>query len=297
MVDAASAAPGLASRILRAAPTRLFLYLVAMGGVASVLSMGTRALLDRTSLSHEVRFDVFVAVFLPAMVGTYVGLVRWLERRRVTELRGPGALRELAQGFAIGAALFSVTIGIIAALGGYAVVGRASPAVLLGAVAMTVESGVFEEILFRGVLFRVLEEWLGTWAALVLSSAFFGLAHLQNEHATLWAALAIALEAGTMLAGAYLLTRRLWLAIGLHAAWNFTQGAIFGVAVSGTTDTKGLLVSEPRGPDWLSGGAFGAETSVVAMSVCSVAAALMLRAGFQRYGVVAPSWVRRRARA
>ena len=71
-------------------------------------------------------------------------------------------------------------------------------------------------------------------------------------------------------------TGRVWLPIGLHLAWNFTQGGIFGVAVSGTNLAPGLLVSRFSGPEWLSGGLFGAEASIVSVVVCLAGAAYFL---------------------
>jgi membrane protease YdiL (CAAX protease family) len=202
-------------------------------------------------------------------------------------------VRELGWGLLVGAGLFSTTIGLIAALGGYSIDGVEPVSVLAAPAAMGIVSGITEEIVTRGVLFRILEEWLGTWAALVISSAFFGIAHIGNPHATVWSALAIAAEAGTMLAAAYMVTRRLWLAIGIHAAWNFTQGGIFGVAVSGAA-MKGLFRSTMHGPSWLSGGEFGAEASALAVLVCGTAATLLLLRA-QRLGrFMEPSWVRRR---
>ena len=81
---------------------------------------------------------------------------------------------------------------------------------------------------------------------------------MLNPEATWIAVLCIAVEAGVLLAAAYITTRRLWLPIGLHFAWNFTQGGIFGVPVSGFR-VRGLLKSTLTGPELLSGGAFGAE--------------------------------------
>jgi hypothetical protein len=107
---------------------------------------------------------------------------------------------------------------------------------------------------------------------------FFGFAHLANPHGTVLAAVAIALEAGILLAAAYLNGRALWLPIGIHAGWNFTQGGIFGVAVSGGK-VEGWLHGKLTGPWWLSGDEFGAEASVVAVVVClSLAIPLLLRA-------------------
>lgn len=101
--------------------------------------------------------------------------------------------------------------------------------------------------------------------------------HLLNPNATLVAAVAITLEAGVRLAAACLLTGRLWLSMGVHFAWNFTQGGIFGAAVSGQAST-GLLRSLLQGPALLTGGDFGAEASAVAVVVCGLFGAYVKRA-------------------
>ncbi len=95
----------------------------------------------------------------------------------------------------------------------------------------------------RGVLFRIVEESLGSWIALALSAALFGALHAFNPGATLTSSIAIALEAGVLLAAVFMVTRRLWMVIGLHTAWNFTEGGVFGASVSGG-DAHGMLASQ-----------------------------------------------------
>jgi membrane protease YdiL (CAAX protease family) len=226
----------------------------------------------------------------------YRAYVKLIERRRGIEFGARGALRELGSGLVIGAALFSATIGVLAALGLYTVQGWRDPVVLIAPLAVSVGAGVVEELLFRGVIFRIIEASLGTWIALVISAALFGLVHLGNPNASWLAAAAISLEAGIMLAAAYVLTRRLWLPIGIHAAWNFTQGGIFSVAVSGGK-TDGLLVANLNGPSWLTGGEFGAEASVVAMFWCTALGVWLLVLAARRGQFVAPFWKRAPANA
>ena len=131
-----------------------------------------------------------------------------------------------------------------------------------------------------------------------MSGVVFGLLHLTNPDGSLWGAIAIALEAGLSFALLYSLTRSRWVVMGAHAAWKLTQGMIFGAVVSGSGNTGlGLLVSEPVGPAWLSGGSFGPEASPVTVSVMLVwtvgLAVLLVR----RRLVVAPLWLRRRRAA
>jgi hypothetical protein len=114
-------------------------------------------------------------------------------------------------------------------------------------------------------------------SSVVVSSLFFGLTHLINGNATLWGALAIAVEGGAMLAVAYTVTQSLWLPIGLHFAWNFLQGGVFGTAVSGAAAEPGLLRTVLSGPEALTGGSFGPEAGLFALLCCGVVTALLLR--------------------
>lgn len=205
----------------------------------------------------------------------YVGRI---EKRPVAELSRAGMWRELGAGALLGASLFTIVIAVLAAAGAYRIAGQGAVAGALAMLAASAGTAVVEEIVFRGIVFRLVESATGTLVAVLVSATIFGALHALSPHPTPLGLVAIVLEAGILLAGAYVLTRRLWLAIGLHAAWNFTQGGVFGTAVSGTA-SNGLLTGTLDGPEWLTGGAFGPEGSVVSIVVCLVAAAaLFLRA-------------------
>jgi membrane protease YdiL (CAAX protease family) len=233
------------------------------------------------------------ALLLTAIVlGAYWAYVRIVERRAVTELSSSHVVSELGGGLLLGALLFSACIGILAAFGVYQITGNNGWMIMLGSVPGFILTGVLEETLIRGVVFRILEKSLGSWLALAISAVIFGVLHLLNPGATILNAAAISIEGGVLLAAAFMLTRRLWLCIGIHIAWNFTQGGIFSVAVSGG-QSKGLLQSRMVGPDWLTGGSFGAEASVVALGVCAAAGIVLLVLAIRKGNVVAPFWVGR----
>jgi uncharacterized protein len=226
--------------------------------------------------------------------GCYWLFVHYVERRPFADFARGGAAKEAALGALIGATLFSAVVAVMAGLGDYHVLGLHSPIVLLPVFGMALISGVGEEILLRGVFFRYAEDWLGSWAALALSAAIFGALHIGNPNATLLAAFAIAIEAGVMLAAIYMITRRLWAAMGLHFAWNFVQGGVYGIAVSGN-GTKGLLNAKTSGSELITGGSFGAEASLPAMVIATSAGIAMLVHAHRKGRFVAPRWVRRRA--
>jgi membrane protease YdiL (CAAX protease family) len=216
-----------------------------------------------------------------ALVAIYAGLVRSLERRAPREL-APRALQALA-GILLGLALFSSVFALLHAVGVARWQGVSARFDVIPMLAAAMLAGVGEELTFRGGLFRILEERLGTAWALALSAAVFGLLHALNPGATIVSTAAVALEAGVLLAAAYALTRNLWFPIGLHLGWNFTEGGVFGVSVSGGSAGKGMLSVALAGPRLLTGGRFGPEASLIAIAVCLAVAiallALALRAG------------------
>jgi membrane protease YdiL (CAAX protease family) len=230
------------------------------------------------------------ALLLSAIVlGSYWAYVRIVEKRPVTELSRPRMFRELGAGVLLGAFLFCLTVGVLAMLGVYQVTGSNGWTAMLATVPGFILSGVLEEVVMRGIVFRILEQSLGSWIALAISAAIFGMLHLLNPGATVLNAVAVMVEAGVLLAAAYMLTRRLWFCIGIHIAWNFTEGGIFSAGVSGG-HTKGLLQAKLAGADWLTGGAFGAEGSVVAVAICAAAGILLVAKAVRKGNVVEPFW-------
>jgi uncharacterized protein len=266
--------------------------------VVAVLFIGIAFAAVRTPLNLFVTDKslrrVGALLLAAAVLLAYWSYVRVIERRAVSELSRTNAGRELGAGVALGALLFCLTIGILAALGVYQITGKNGWAIMIAGLSNAILSGVLEEVLIRGVLFRILEEWLGSWIALGLSAIIFGVLHLLNPGATLLNAAAISIEAGVLLAAAYMVTRRLWLCIGIHFAWNFTQGGIFSVAVSGGA-SKGFFQSTMVGPDWLTGGVFGAEASVVALVVCLAAGIALLALAVKRGHIIPGFWTTERA--
>ena len=229
-----------------------------------------------------------------AAILAYKLVIRHLGAKKHDDLPVKGAIKETAAGLGIGFVLFSLIVGIAALFGVYRIVGAGDTSYLLPAIILSaLFPGVVEELLFRGILFRWIEEFGGSWLALAVTSALFGAAHLMNPNASAVAAIGIALEAGVMLGAAYMLTRRLWLAIGIHAAWNFTQGEVWDVPVSGTF-VRGLVEAELSGPPLLSGGQFGLEGSVIAMVAALTFGGFLLWRAIREGQLVQPMWVERR---
>lgn len=218
-----------------------------------------------------------VGILLAAgMLGLYDLFVRWFEKGKPKDLPLRRCAVGTGMGLLTGVAFFVCVVGVMYAISIYRVEGvcvdwRKMADIFF----LYLVVAVGEEIIFRGVLFRWIDERFGFWWALGISGLVFGLAHIFNDGATIWSSLAIALEAGVMLGAAYKYSGNLWFPIGIHWAWNFTQGTIFGFAVSGTQVGYSLLMPDIDGPVWLTGGAFGAEASPIA-AVIGLALAIHL---------------------
>ena len=222
-----------------------------------------------------------------------LAIVRLGERPR-DDLRMAGAAKDLSAGLLVGMVLMTAVVGVAALFDVYNIVGDGGTGQLLRLlIATAIVPGILEEIFFRGILFRWIEDFAGSWAALIVTAALFGVAHILNPNASWFSSFAIAVEAGLLLGGAYMLTRSLWMPIGLHAAWNFTQGAIWDVPVSGL-DEQGLVEAKLSGPELLSGGAFGLEASVIALVIATAAGLWLILRAVRKGELVQPSWTRRR---
>lgn len=221
-------------------------------------------------------------VLIVVMTAGYRLLVRWMEQRSAKELSGARAVPLALGGIAIGVLLFCMVTATLWILSVASFHGFDTSSRLAVSFALAAGAAISEEIVFRGVVYRLFEEGFGTGIAVLLSGALFGLLHAGNNGATLESSIAIALEAGVLLASAYALTRSLWLPIGMHFGWNFTEGGIFGTAVSGGGSGGGLFNVRLVGPDALTGGPFGPEASLPAVGVCLTTAIVMLILAEQR---------------
>ncbi|OAG67116.1 CPBP family intramembrane glutamic endopeptidase [Xanthomonas floridensis] len=215
-----------------------------------------------------VQFAVSVVGALLAL-GIYALAVRLAEQRKPSEIALRPMLPQLGIGLLAGAAMFSAVMGIMALFGLYDIQ-PIGPASAWTPLRKALQAGVVEELMMRAAILRLLWRAFGPWTAFAVSSAVFGLSHLGNPNATVVAAICIALEAGVMLGAFYALTGHVWVSIGAHIAWNFTQGYLFGAAVSGIAPDQAIARSTPNTAmaDVLTGGVFGPEASLPAALVC-----------------------------
>ena len=246
------------------------LVLTTIAGVAAMSLPGIFRWLP-TSLSLLFWFSLLM---LPLLLGLYWILTRFLDGRPLGTVGFAFHSRwkiELATGLIAG------TLMLVAVAGAESLLGVARFSLAPVAAGRTVLAGIVlflllmvaaadEELVFRGYPFQRLVEVAGPVVAVVVVSALFGAAHLRNPFQNWISTLNTALV-GVLLAICYLRTRALWLPLGIHFAWNFVQGYILGLPVSGVAFPHGIFQAKISGPWWLSGGAYGPEGSILCLSV------------------------------
>ncbi len=204
---------------------------------------------------------------------------RCVDRREVTELSGSGALLEGMRGAGLGVLLGLLTLAPLWGLGIYRIDGWGNAFPLIKQIPEMVLVSVFEELMTRGVLFRIAEQAWGSRIALVISTVFFVAAHLPGEISLM--GMLVTAAASLAFTAAYQLSRRLWLPMGMHFAWNYLFSAVFSVPVSGH-EAQGWVQGSMIGPAWLSGGVYGVEASASALLVWAIASALLLQRAHSR---------------
>jgi hypothetical protein len=211
-----------------------------------------------------------------AMIFAAYIVLRWVDRRPFV-LLGLNLLegwkRDFGIGLSIGIVMISVTLALLWAGGWMSLSLNDITPILLGGISKALlvffVAALMEELLLRGYVLQAFIEGSRVWIAVILLSSIFSVMHLDNPDSTIPSSLNIFL-AGILLSVCYLKTRSLWLPAGLHLGWNWTQASFWGMGVSGYHVKWSVFSAEAQGADWISGGKFGAEASIVATVVIAV---------------------------
>jgi membrane protease YdiL (CAAX protease family) len=267
---------------------KIILGVIICVSVFILSQIGAAFILGATRLTKEIAQFIASAIAAIAVVITYKYLYQALEKRQVHELSTRHLTRDMLLGLSIGTLLQTLTIGVIYLNKGYHIVSVNKLADIIPWMGLSLSAAIVEEIVFRGIIFRITEERLGSYWALAISSALFGAAHFFNPAATVLSSLSIAVEAGLLLGGAYMLSRNILLAVAIHFAWDFVQAGIYGVTTSGSEAGKSLITSRISGPEIITGRKLGPEVSIQATVFCLLAAFMMLIIIYRGQGFINP---------
>ena len=236
--------------------------------VAETIELQALPVLGRESLQFllVVAATLLLGRFERKSLGDY-GLPLALDRRTT---------RGLALGFIAASALLMVLAGLgvmhisAAALFGAAIAANAAQWALVFLIV-----ALFEELLLRGYAQATLARSIGFWPAAVLLSILFALVHAKNPGETVMGLIAVGCF-GLFFCYTLRVTGNLWLAIGFHASWDWTESFFYGVPDSGTRMAGHLLDTAFSGPAWVSGGSAGPEGSVLILATLAAASLLVM---------------------
>ena len=279
----------LKQRTFNSPVTKIILALLTFLAVVIIGQQIAVKLLDLTSLDKDYR-NLLKGLFVSAScVLSYILFFKKYDKRTVTEFEAKGLAKNLIIGASIGFILQSLTILVIYLNGSYSVININPVSFILIPFALMFTVAIIEEVLVRGIIFRIMEEKLGSYVSLTISSLLFGVLHLANPHSTLISSICIT-TAGFLMGAAFIYSRNLWMPIALHFAWNFTQSGIFGAITSGNEKTKSLLEAKIQGPEFITGGAFGPEGSIQTIAFCAIGTIIILILSRKQNKIINPYW-------
>jgi len=279
----------LAKRSLNFPLTRIIIGIIVVCGIVGIGQIITGTLLKLTSLDKDIDKLIIGAVTAILSILSYILLFRKYENRDITELSAKKLGRNLIVGVLLGVFLQALTIGVIYLKGGFSILSVNQDLYLLLPLGVAFTTAIFEEIVFRGIIFRIFQEKLGSYIALVISALIFGAMHFSNPHSSVLLALGVAVS-GLLLGAAYMYSENLWFPIAIHFAWNYTQSGIFGAILSGNKVGESLLITKIKGAAWLTGGKFGPEGSVQAILIWLAATIVLLIICNKQFKIYKPFW-------
>jgi membrane protease YdiL (CAAX protease family) len=277
----------LKQKIFNSSVTKIVLALLVFLVVVVIGQQVVSRLLSITTLDKDIR-NVIKGVFVSSsVIISYVLFFKNYERRKVVEFAYQGLVKNLIIGASVGFILQSLTILVIYLNGGYRIVAVNPLSFIVIPFVTMLTVSIIEEVLVRGIIFRITEEKLGSYIALTISSLIFGALHLANPHSSLLSGLCVT-TAGFLLGSVFIYSRNLWFPIALHFAWNFTQSGIFGAVTSGNEKSSSLLEAKIQGLEIITGGEFGPEGSIQATLICLIAAVIFLFLSFKGNKIIKP---------
>lgn len=253
-------------RFVRSLIGRLIVQtLMFIGGLLLLKILLIKPVLGLFSVSPEQFKLLQGLITLVVVFALYIGMVRLLEKRAVAELSLRYFAREGVLGSLLGLGAISFVMAVLWMAGYFRLLGVNPEAAIFSILVPVFLFAIAEELFFRGILFRLVEQQKGTYWAFGVSALVFGALHITNEGAN-WITAVSAMSGGLLMCALYAQTRRLWLPIFFHIFWNLGQ-VLYGTNVSGESVLGKIYLSETTGPEWLTGGVRGPENSVLAIAI------------------------------
>jgi len=246
---------------------------IVIGGLICVLlpALINKLLLDHLfqllgfneDLNRSVRVFITTILLMPLC---YYLLFKKLENRKITELKMEVSGTWLLYGFILAVFIIGLSFSLLLITGFIEISTIHSPKAMVVNIILILGLVITEEVFFRGIFYRIIENRWGTMIALISSALLFGLMHLPNENTTLLSFLSV-ISGGAVLGILFTYTKSLLVPIAFHFGWNLTQ-VLLGFGLSGGDEFSNLYLFKLNlsGSDLITGGASGIENSILAIS-------------------------------
>jgi len=254
---------------------RIFIGLILCFAIFILAQQVAGKILDLTTINKGFRNLFKSLIASTSVILVYISFYRKYEKREVTELSSKRLFRNIAFGILLGTALQCLTMGVIYIFGDMELISTNSFSTILTPFSIAFSVAIFEEILLRGIIFRITEERFGSHISLLISAIIFGGVHLLNPGSTIISSVCIGLV-GFIFGALFIYSRNLWLPIAVHFSWNFVQSGIFGAVTSGNDKTSSLFNFNITGSELITGGAFGPEGTIQATLLWLVVAIVLM---------------------
>lgn len=275
-------------RILMAPLTRILLGLIVCFTVFIIAQQLTGKLLDLIVSEKNARNLIKGILSSVAVIFAYTFFYKNYEKREITEFSIKGISKYIVIGIGIGVLLQSLTILVIMVNGDFKIVAKNPVSYMIIPFTIAFTVAIFEEIVIRGIIFRIVEEKLGSYISLFITAIIFGALHAANPNSNVMSGVCVGIEAGILMGAAYIYARNLWFPIAIHTSWNFIQSGIFGAVTSGNENTSSYLSTKITGNPLITGGEFGPEGTIQAIIFCVLAAIMLLQ--LSKNKIISPYW-------
>lgn len=275
--------------ILKFPLTRIILGLLLCFGVFIIAQQLVGKVLDATTIEKNFRNLIRGIIASSFVILTYTYFYKKIEGRKILEFSGSGLFKNVISGVLIGTITLVLTVLVIYIWGNFRIVSVNSISSMVTPFAVAFSVAVFEEILLRGIIFRIAEEKLGSYISLLISAIIFGVVHLFNPDRSVVSSICIGV-AGFMFGASYIYGRSLWLPIAIHFSWNFMQSGVFGTITSGNEKSGSLFTTHISGNELITGGAFGPEGTIQAILFWSIVSIIFIILIVKQNKLIKPYW-------
>ncbi len=256
--------------------TKILIGISVIAGSVVLIEWAGRLFLGKIQLADDINNLIIAIAEAGVSLYGYILLFSRYEKRQISELSLTGFVKYLPLGFATGVILQSLFILVIFINGNYSIEKINPVSYILPSFTTALTAGFVTEIIFRGILFRIIEDKFGTLIAITFMALLFIVFHLNVEGATPVSVLSTAMISGMLLSSVYVLTRSLWFPIFLHFGWDFTEPGIYGAINPGNSIEQSLFSSRISGPDILTGGQLGPQNSIQALIIVTLLCVIIL---------------------